>query len=280
MTEALLTNERCFLEQDAWKDVMRSVIVDDTLISDRSQIVIELMILKSNIPGFFVDITNILLSENEPDYVHINAVACKIHQLRVDLLKWHSDYESVLSSAQPIYPGSAEYDRRCKVFATYLSCVIISSRLLGAISPTERVELEEETQVLAGQMLDLEIEVKSTSSAACLFMAQTLGVAQATIGTSGDWLREEYEGEGEGVEKLESVSPEGFVSLESVSPEYLVSPTSATSRRFSECLTSPIGFTRSESGSTRSGDLPRQKALLEVWKFKKWNKLCGRKLPV
>jgi len=248
MTEALLNNERCFLEQDAWKEVMRSVIVEDALISDRSDIVIELMVLKSNIPGFFVDITNIILSESYPNYAHINQTACKIHQLRVDLFKWHSSYEFLLSCAPKIRPGSAEYDRRCKVFATYLSCVIITSRLLGAISPTERVELEEVTQILAGQMLDLELEVKSTSSAACLFMAQTLGVAQATIATSEDWLREEYEDFGQGVGKLESVSPEGFVS--------------------------PTGL----SSASGSSGVPEQRDLIEVWKFVKWNKLCGRKM--
>jgi hypothetical protein len=189
MTEALLNNERCFLEQESWRAVLRSVIKDDALISDRSDIVIELMILKSNIPGFFVDVTQIIKNRDDPDRAAIDKVACQIRQLRVDLLKWHSSYEFLLSCAPEIFPGSAEYDRRCKVFATYLSCLIISSRLLGALSPTERTELEDETQILVGQMIDLELEVKSTSSAACLFMAQTLGVSQATMASSQDWLK-------------------------------------------------------------------------------------------
>jgi len=188
---------------------MRSAIMDDVLIADRSDIVIELMILKSNIPGFFVDVTKIMLSPN-PDRARISSIALKIHQLRVDLLKWNNNYEYLLSRAPTISAGSAEYDRRCKVFATYLSCVIISSRLLGALSPSERVQLEEDTQTYAAQMQDLELEVKSTSSAAALFMAQTLGVAQATLATSKDWLQ------GERIAKLESISPDGFTS---VSPE-------------------------------------------------------------
>jgi hypothetical protein len=89
MTEALLNNEHCFLETDAWKAVFRSVIREDGLISDRSGIVVELMILKSNIPGFFHDVAEIAQSE-EPDRAVVNELACRIHQLRVDLLKWHS----------------------------------------------------------------------------------------------------------------------------------------------------------------------------------------------
>jgi hypothetical protein len=302
MTEALLNNERCFLEQDAWRAVLRSVILDDELIADRSEIVIELMILKSNIPGFFVDVTNIIY-HHDPDRTHINAIACKIHQLRVDLLKWHSNYEFSLSCAPAIYPGSAEYDRRCKVFATYLSCLIISSRLLGAISPTERVELEEETQVLAGRMLDLEIEVKSTSSAACMFMAQTLGVSQATIATSEDWLHGEIlrngsrSGSGSGseqlqIEKLESISPEGFTSetppsnsppSASLSSEGCPSdgPPSATlsSEEFSSEGFASVGFSSTAPSSAESDHASEPRGLIERWKLDRWCAKFGRKMP-
>jgi hypothetical protein len=197
MTEALLNNEHCFLESDAWKEVFRSTIKDDGLISDRSEIVVELMILKSNIPGLFHDVVEIVQGEGEPDKLAVNVLACTIHQLRVDLLKWHSSYELLLSSAPEILAGSPEYDRGCKTFGTYLSCVIIVSRLLGALSPSERVELEHETQMLANHMLALEVEARSTSSSVCIFMAQTLGVSRATIATSKDWLM------GETVETLD-----------------------------------------------------------------------------
>jgi len=269
MTEALLNNERCFLEQKAWKSVLRSIISDDALISDRSEIVIELMILKSNIPGLCVDVTKIVLHDdsNRP---FINAIACKIHQLRVDLLAWHTNYEALLSQAPTIYPGSAEYERRCKVFATYLSCLIISSRLLGAISPTERVELEEETQVLAGQMLDLELEVKSASSAACLFMAQTLGVAQATIATSRDWL------DGE-----QALAKRGSVSTGSVSTESAYTASISTESAYTGSLSTHSSRDSSYTGSvspTASEGKSEQRVVIDAWKFENWNKACGRKI--
>lgn len=274
MTEALLNGERCFLEQNAWKRVFRSVVVEDTLISDRSAIVIELMVLKSNIPGLFVDVTSIIY-HTDPDPTNLHTIACKLQQLRTDLLAWHKDYEYLLSRAPAIFPNSAEFDRRAKVLATYLSCLIICNRLLGAISPTERVELEDETQVLAGQMLDLELEVKSTSSGACMFMAQTLGVSQFTIASSVDWLFGEdrarsssfsISGSGSasggfsehlGVEKLESVSPEGFVSDVS---------SGLPSAGLSSAGHSDSSYSRGPGG------------LLERWKFDGW---CApwRKMP-
>ncbi|KAG0645217.1 Uncharacterized protein D0Z07_9032 [Hyphodiscus hymeniophilus] len=189
MTEALITGQRCFLEQPAWQTVLRSVIMPDApLLSDRGSTVVELMVLKCNIPGLFLDVTNMICHQSDPDASFIIEMACKIHQLRVDLVKWHAEFGSIVRSNPAVYtPGTAEFDRRCQVFATYISCMIISSRLLGAISPTERSELEEETQVLTGQMLNLEIEVKKASLQTYLFLAQTLGVSHATINTSELW---------------------------------------------------------------------------------------------
>jgi hypothetical protein len=279
MTEALLNGERCFLEQDAWKAVFRSVIVEDTLISDRSDIVIGLMVLKSNIPGLFVDVTAIIYHP-DPDPANIHAISCKLQQLRADLLTWHRSYEILLSCAPAIFPNSAEFDRRAKVLATYLSCLIIISRLLGAISPTERVELEDETQILAGQMLDLELEVKSTSSGACMFMAQTLGVSQFTIASSANWLHgEDRSRSGSAsvsekfqVEKLESVSPEGFTSDTSSGPP---SAELGSEGLLSEGLLS-AGFSTAEYSESSYGRGPG--GLLERWKLDSW---CAgwRKMP-
>jgi hypothetical protein len=188
MTEALITNQRCFLEQRAWKAVLRSVaIADAPIISDRSPIVVELMALKCNIPGLCVDVTNMICHQLHPDPSFILEVAHKLHQVRGNLFRWFGQYENILHNAPPILPGTAEFDRKCKVFATYLSCVIITSRLLGAISPTERSELEDETCVFTSQMLKLEDEVEKASRQTYLFMAQTLGVSKATINTSPIW---------------------------------------------------------------------------------------------
>ena len=156
--------------------------------SDRSGIVVELMMLKSNIPGLLHDVAEIVQDEGGQNQVAVNELVCRIHQLRVDLLKWHSSYELLLGSAPEILPRSPEYDRGCTTFGTYLSCVILVSRLLGALSPSRRVELENETQMLANHMLALEVEARSISSAVCIFMAQTLAVSRATIATSKDWL--------------------------------------------------------------------------------------------
>ena len=297
MTESLFNNEHCYLEQGAWHRVLRSAIVEDALISDRSEIVVELMILKSNIPGLFADVTTIVYS-SDPDPIFINTVIQKIHKLREGLSKWNVNYEYILSNAAPMLPGSAEYDRKVKVFATYLSCLIIPSRLLGALSPTERIDLEEETQIYTNQMLDLELEVNASSSAAAMFMAQTFGVAQATVMTSGAWLQGEIQrnvtrsgsgsvSEQSQIEKLESVSPEGF-TLDgppsaglSTDGFLLRGPPSAalSSESFCSADISSMGGSISIARSSVTEHTPEPRGVLERWKFEKWCATLGRKMP-
>jgi hypothetical protein len=188
MTEALLNNERCFLEQKPWQKVFRSMILDeDFKISDRSEITVSLIMLKAFIPGFFVDITNIICTDMEPDVDFVHTVASRLRQQRADLLKWYMRYQGILKLYPDMRPGSPEFDNHCKVYSTYLSCIMISSRLLACLSGSERLELEESAQELADEMIELDIKVRATSEQTCLFMAQTRGVAGSIKKTAEDW---------------------------------------------------------------------------------------------
>jgi len=195
MTEALLNGERCFLEQKPWQKVFRSLIIHDGFkISDQSEITVSLVMLKAFIPGFFVDVTNIIFPDTVPNFDFVHTIASRLRQQRSNLLKWNIRYQEILKQYPNMRPDSTEYDNHCKVYATYLSCIMISSRLLAAISGFERPELEETTQKLADEMIALDLRVKSSSEQTCLFMAQTRGVAGSIKLTAADW-QDAYDGE-------------------------------------------------------------------------------------
>jgi hypothetical protein len=157
MTECLLNGERCFLEQQAWQDVMKSVIKEEeSPISDRSEIVLSLLMLKCRIPGFSYEVTHTICVDPDPDVVAIKDLAGRIRQHRTNFLNWHSRYQSIMTRSPDMSPGCPDYDSHCKVFANYLSCMMITTRLLEAVCAAERPELEETTQSLIAQMFDLE----------------------------------------------------------------------------------------------------------------------------
>lgn len=189
MTEALLNGERCFLEQREWQDLLLSVIYKEEYytVSDRSEIVVHLIMTKSNIPGTFWDMTQLLCSESEPSLEYIIRIQKWCKELRNRFLDWRHRYESLIRQVGPVEEGTMESDRRAKAYATFLSCIMFSNRLLGCVSPGERVELERETQGLAEEMQRLDRRVKGASKAADLFMQQTAGVAGAIRASRADF---------------------------------------------------------------------------------------------
>ncbi|CAD6441889.1 2d48933b-c2e2-4077-9e8d-7469ac408db9 [Sclerotinia trifoliorum] len=182
MTEALLNGERCFLEQSAWQNLLMSVICNEEYytVSDRSEIVVLLIMAKSNIPGTFWDMTQLLCREEEPSLEYVVQIQKWCRELRQRFMNWKCKYEALIGEAGDVGEGTMEFDRRAKAYATFLSCVMFSNRLLGCVSPKERIKLERETQKMAKEMLVLDERVRGASKAADLFMQQTAGVAMAT----------------------------------------------------------------------------------------------------
>lgn len=188
MTECLLNNERCFLEEKRWQNVFRSLIVHDEFqISDRSEITISLIMLKAYVPGLYHDATNILFADALPNVNTIADLSVRVRRVLSKIVEWHSRYVEVLSRYPKFVPGSAEYDSNCKVFSTSLTCVMAASRLLGVLSSNERSALEERTQKTADEVMELSSEVRTASRQTLLFMAQSCGTAMSVMATKDDW---------------------------------------------------------------------------------------------
>lgn len=183
----MLNNQRCFLEDEAWKDVFESVIVEDSVISDRSEVVISLLIHKSKVPGICYDATSAICSDTPPDPCAVDKLATRARQLRNDLIIWRRDHESLLGPIPKLCRGNVEDDKRCKVIGVFMACLILANRLLAAVTPTERLELEDETQSLVSEVFDLQKLVAEVRPEAALFLAQTVLVAKATLATARLW---------------------------------------------------------------------------------------------
>src|SRR5277367_283871 len=152
MTESLLNNEKCFLAQPAWQAVFQSLIVPGpSEISDRSETVVSLLILKSRVSALFAEITAPVCNPQAYDSSQLSLLVSQASALRADLLQWRSSYEHLLAHTPIPCVGTVQYNKRCELISTYISCSMISNRLLVAISfgSSESVRLEQETQLLA-----------------------------------------------------------------------------------------------------------------------------------
>lgn len=184
-TECLLNGVRCFLETKPWQEVMRSVIQENSGISDRSEITVSLIMAKTFIPGLTVDVCNIICVDTPPPSSFIEDVTDRLRKLQLNFKNWYKRYEAILLDVPDRHPGSANHDSHCKIYANYIACHLITSRLLAAISPKYRRESEDVAQTLSNSMLKLESEVNSGPS--YYFMAQTIIAARATRDTKEEW---------------------------------------------------------------------------------------------
>lgn len=101
-------------------------------------------------------------------------------------MDWRRKHEELLdapSAAITLYV----FEKRSRVYSTYLMCQILISRLIAAVS-FRRDTLEKDTQILVELMLNVETEVRSVKEDAnMLFLAQIIGIAHASKATTQEW---------------------------------------------------------------------------------------------
>lgn len=164
MTESLLNNERCFLAHPSWHSVFNSLILtspDTAPLSDRSPTVISLLILKSRVSALFADITSAICNPSpsdspfqfgEPSQLsnfeanQLEDLKSQARQLRDDLQNWRQTYDTFLANFPLVPENSIHFNKSAEITSTYLSCRMITNRLLSSVSLSESTELEVETQ--------------------------------------------------------------------------------------------------------------------------------------
>lgn len=184
----MLNNESCFLEEEEWKEVFRSIIVNDPVLSDRSEVAVSLLIIKATVPGIMRDVTHAVLNQLHTFSPTVENLADRAQQLRTDLLMWRRKYVRVLGkNGSNIHTGTIEGDSRCKTIAIYLSCLMLSNRLIAAVRPSEKLEREKEVQQLVAEIFELQEHLTTVRPQASLFIVQAVGFAHAMAATTLDW---------------------------------------------------------------------------------------------
>lgn len=108
-----------------------------------------------------------------------------MRELQANLLQWRKQHGALIdlpkTTAKPVY------EKRCKLYSTYLAISILVYRLLASISYNRRY-LEKGVQVLADELLNIEPEMKSVSKdASTLFLVHNIGLAHAIKATTQEW---------------------------------------------------------------------------------------------
>lgn len=184
-TEAILNDDRCFLEHDAWQTVFRSVVFETGTLSDSSGIVVSLWTIICPIPSLFKDVQNAVCNFADTDMRTIQSLYARAQDLRALLLQWRREFEELLLSADP--PEEWGVGKQYETLGIYVANLIVINRLGVSLDICAGSDLEDESQDLASQVLDLERRASAANPRASLFMAFKVIAAQATLGTKEEW---------------------------------------------------------------------------------------------
>lgn len=180
-----MNDERCFLEHDTWQNVFRSVVFETGALSDSSEIVVSLWTTVCPIPSLFKDIQDAVCNFTDTKTGTIGSLFSRARKIRILLLRWRRQFEELLSSFKA--PEQSGDSKQYETLGIYLTNLVVINRLSVALNTQAGLDLEDETQDLASQILELERGANATNPRASLFMAFKAIVAQATLDTKNEW---------------------------------------------------------------------------------------------
>ena len=181
----MLNDDRCFLEKDIWQNVFRSVVRETKALSDSSGIVLSLWTTICPIPGLFKDVQSAVCNSVDVDMRTIGSLFASAQETRSLLLQWRKLFDELAlfhdSPKQPV--NGKQYD----TLGVYMANMILINRLCVSLNPRVGSGLEDETQNLAHQILQLERRASIVNPRASLFMAFKIIVAQTILDTKDQW---------------------------------------------------------------------------------------------
>ena len=180
-----MNDDRCFLEEDGWQTVFKSVVYETGALSDSSEIVISLWTIASAIPSLFKDVQYVVCSSTHINIPTIKNLFTRLRDIRVKLSHWHSQYEQLIFSQNPT--ENPETDKHYETLGVYLVNIILVNRLSVSLNPHIGSDLEDETQEVARQIFRLVDKASARYPRASLFMAFKVIAAQAVLNTEDDW---------------------------------------------------------------------------------------------
>jgi hypothetical protein len=188
MTESILNNESCFLTEENWQPVFKSLVIKTSLIGDRSHIVVELTGYLGRMSVLFKEVTSLICGKTDRTLDLISQLICQAQNFWATIKSWNMRYNCLFRLAQETSPDDIVNSTYWATMGIYLACTIISARLLGAVSGSQvRVELEQQCQQMADEIIHIEGRESVVSCELSLSLAQKVRIAQATKTTAMEW---------------------------------------------------------------------------------------------
>lgn len=182
-SEALLNNEHCFLDDPAWTEFIRTLSVPTEMFTDRSDLGIDLMVIKSKVAGLAKRTNHAVVIQDTLELRDFEAIAFDISVVRSAIVTWRRKFNTALIHAEErSRDDTMDFGKRYELLGLSLIINIVVSRLLCSIVPKDRALLEEEVQNQAVELKAVAGSLEHNRRAE-FFFAQKGKIADAAIAT-------------------------------------------------------------------------------------------------
>jgi hypothetical protein len=214
--DAFLGNKSCFLAEDGWKQLMRSVIRTDASFVQMQDLALAIWSHLVTGPEKFKEVTDAISSPTPPSQGVIDGIIQCLREDRGSLLNWMEqakrlpglragDFEvgdyGIMFPQLTLEKSDSDpgYVTQLALWGTNIMCRILKTRLLVAMAPARFRSLEIECQYLASKIMSLEQMATKDNGEGLLqtfFISQSTWIAKGVLETKNSWSEEQENGEG------------------------------------------------------------------------------------
>ncbi|OIW31239.1 hypothetical protein CONLIGDRAFT_631160 [Coniochaeta ligniaria NRRL 30616] len=186
-TETLLQNQVCFLEEPGWQEAVAACKLETDLFSDRSPFAIEIANLIHRLPGACKRVGDVVCGDN-PSAEDIERVRQEVRQLRKEIRLFRNRFDTQLIVELPLSTVSvSDKYKRLDTLANALMCEILSARLMGSVSVSERFLMEDEIQQHGSYISKMEETSNGNDYRTAFYMSQKGVIVLSLMDTSPLW---------------------------------------------------------------------------------------------
>jgi hypothetical protein len=183
-SEAIMTNSPCYLAESQWLKLYESIILDTPNLTDRSELVVRIRMrivaLAAIIPA-----TTAAMDPKNLNPSRLLTLELRAREAHACLRTQLKAYEShILHSSIRQIPLS-ELALRREILVNALEGLCVYKRIIASVCEPERLQLESETQELAGKIFEL-----PENRFSWMYSAHVEGIAGAVLATRAEWERD------------------------------------------------------------------------------------------
>ena len=125
-----------------WAKVFENSVELRETFTDRSKLVIDLLILMTKIPGLAERSGHAVVVQDDVRPEHFEAIVSDVRVVRSAIIVWGSNFNTALivSEARPIN-GAIDFSKQYELLGISLVILTLASRMLCSIVPNERALL-------------------------------------------------------------------------------------------------------------------------------------------